>query len=230
MSRTSVIYIEYRKNPNSPWRWVRPLMSADDVRWAENEPTYMVDIYGNDNKQPYKFVYELSKQGTIRDLFNDHDVEFNDRGFPSDMSIELKNFIDSHPDEFDGIWGKSYATISEIASALDVKIKTYEGYKQEYIDKENNISLHEKLNYILKFLSGEKDLEQLKYFILDVDNSEKRDEDNPFGYSEYIDDYNECIDDFKYSKSFIDGINQIVDFCTNTWTDDTDIRLIYFTC
>ena len=109
MSRTSVIYIEYRKNPNSPWRWIRPMMPSQDVQWANREPEYMVDVNGNDNKQPYKFVYELAKQGTIRDLFNDHDVEFNDRGFPSDMSDELKYFIETHADEFEGIWGKSYA-------------------------------------------------------------------------------------------------------------------------
>ena len=44
MSRTSVMYIEYRKNSNSPWRWVRPLMPAQDIDWAEDDPGYMVQI------------------------------------------------------------------------------------------------------------------------------------------------------------------------------------------
>lgn len=227
MSRTSVIYIEYRKNPNSPWRWIRPLMPAQDVQWANTESEYMVDVNGNDIKEPYKFVYELAKQGSVRDLFNDHDVEFNDRGFPSDMSIELKKFMDSHPDEFDGIWGKSYASLKEITDCIELQIKEAEAHKQEYINKDNNTTIHEKLNYILKFLSGEKDLEQLKYFILDVDNSEQRDDDY---YCDYILEYDEIIDDYKFCLSFFEGINQIVDFCTNSWTDDTDIRLIYFTC
>ena len=74
MSRTSVLYIEYRANDKSPWRWVRPMMPAQDVRWSEREPSYMVDVNGNDIKEPYKFVYELTKQGIVRDLFNDHDV------------------------------------------------------------------------------------------------------------------------------------------------------------
>lgn len=227
MSRTSVLYIEYRYNDKSPWRWVRPLMPSQDVHWAEKEPEYMVDVNGNDIKEPYKFVYELTKQGIVRDLFNDHDVDFNDRGFPNDMSIELKNFIDSHPDEFDGIWGKSYASLKEITDCIELQIKEAEAHKQEYINKDNNTTIHEKLNYILKFLSGEKDLEQLKYFILDVDNSEQRDDDY---YCDYILEYDEIIDDYKYCLSFFEGINQIVDFCTNSWTDDTDIRLIYFTC
>lgn len=226
MSRTSVLYIEYRYNDKSPWRWVRPLMPSQDVHWAEKEPEYMVDVNGNDIKEPYKFVYELTKQGIVRDMFNDHDIDFNDRGFPSDMSIELKNFIDSHPDEFDGIWGKSYASLKEITDCIELQIKEAEAHKQEYINKDNNATIHEKLNYILKFLSGEKDLEQLKYFILDIDNSEKQDED----YCDYILEYDEIIDDYKYCLSFFEGINQIVDFCTNSWTDDTDIRLIYFTC
>lgn len=227
MSRTSVLYIEYRVNDKSPWRWVRPMMPAQDVQWASKEPEYMVDVNGNDIKEPYKFVYELTKQGIVRDLFNDHDVDFNDRGFPTDMSIELKNFIDSHPDEFEGIWGKSYASLKEITDCIELQIKEAEAHKQEYINKDNNTTIHEKLNYILKFLSGEKDLEQLKYFILDVDNSEQRDDEY---YCDYILEYDEIIDDYKYCLSFFEGINQIVDFCTNSWTDDTDIRIIYFTC
>ena len=81
MSRTSVLYIEYRKNNASPWRWVRPLMPSKDIDWAEKDPGYMVDTNGTDNKEEFKFVYELSKQGTIRDLFNDYNVEFNDRRY-----------------------------------------------------------------------------------------------------------------------------------------------------
>ena len=107
MSRTSVMYIEYRKNSNSPWRWVRPLMPAQDIDWAEDDPGYMVDTTGTDNKEEYKFVYELDKQGTIRDLLNDYNVDFNERGFPKDMSEELKKFMESDPERFDGIWGKS---------------------------------------------------------------------------------------------------------------------------
>lgn len=227
MSRTSVLYIEYRVNDKSPWRWVRPMMPSQDVQWSSKEPEYMVDVNGNDIKEPYKFVYELTKQGIVRDLFNDHDVDFNDRGFPTDMSIELKNFIDSHPDEFEGIWGKSYASLKEITDCIELQIKEAETHKQEYINKDNNTTIHEKLNYILKFLSGEKDLEQLKYFILDVDNSEQQDDEY---YCDYILEYDEIIDDYKYCLSFFEGINQIVDFCTNSWTDDTDIRITYFTC
>ena len=45
MSRTSVLYIEYRKNDKSPWRWIRPLMPSQDVDWADKEPQYMVEWY-----------------------------------------------------------------------------------------------------------------------------------------------------------------------------------------
>lgn len=223
MSRTSVLYIEYRKNDKSPWRWVRPMMPSKDVQWSSKEPEYMVDVNGNDIKEPYKFVYELAKQGIVRDLFNDHDVDFNDRGFPADMSIELKNFIDSHPDEFDGIWGKSYASLKEITDCIELQIKEAEAHKQEYINKDNNTTIHEKLNLIMQALGG-----------LDVQSdlfNKSRDEDmSDDDYCDYILEYDEIIDDYKYCYSFFEGITQIVDFCTNSWTDDTDIRLIYFTC
>ena len=224
MSRTSVMYIEYRKNSNSPWRWVRPLMPAQDIDWAEDDPGYMVDTTGTDNKEEYKFVYELDKQGTIRDLLNDYDVDFNERGFPKDMSEELKKFMESDPERFDGIWGKSYASLQEIIDCVNLKIKTPEAHKQEGMNTQNNVSIHQKLNLIMKSLGGINVQSDLLNDAVNKEESE--DEDN----YDYIQEYDELIDDYKWCLSFFEGINQIVDFCTNSWTDATDIRIIYFTC
>ena len=224
MSRTSVMYIEYRKNSNSPWRWVRPLMPAQDIDWAADDPGYMVDTTGTDNKEEYKFVYELDKQGTIRDLLNDYDVDFNERGFPKDMSEELKKFMESDPERFDGIWGKSYASLQEIIDCVNLKIKTTEAHKQECMNTQNNISIHQKLNLIMKSLGGINVQSDLLNDAVNKEESE--DEDN----YDYIQEYDELIDDYKWCLSFFEGINQIVDFCTNSWTDATDIRIIYFTC
>lgn len=224
MSRTSVMYIEYRKNSNSPWRWVRPLMPAQDIDWAENDPGYMVDTTGTDNKEEYKFVYELDKQGTIRDLLNDYDVDFNERGFPKDMSEELKKFIESDPERFDGIWGKSYASLQEIIDCVNLKIKTTEAHKQECMNTQNNVSIHQKLNLIMKSLGGINVQSDLLN-----DASKKEESEDDYDY-DYIREYDELIDDYKWCLSFFEGINQIVDFCTNSWTDAQDIRIIYFTC
>ena len=224
MSRTSVMYIEYRKNSNSPWRWIRPLMPSQDIDWAEDDPAYMVDTTGTDNKEEYKFVYELSKQGSVRDLLNDYDVDFNDRGFPKDMSEELKKFMESDPERFDGIWGKSYASLQEIIDCVNLKIKTTEAHKQECMNTQNNVSIHQKLNLIMKSLGGINVQSDLLNDAVNKEESE--DEDN----YDYIQEYDELIDDYKWCLSFFEGINQIVDFCTNSWTDATDIRIIYFTC
>lgn len=223
MSRTSVLYIEYRKNDKSPWRWVRPLMPSQDVRWSDKEPQYMVDVNGTGNKEPYKFAYELSKQGIVRDLFNDHDVDFNDRGFPNDMSEDLKKFMENDPDQFDGIWGKSYASLKEIIDCINLQIKETESHKQEYINKQNNVTLHHKLNLIMRSLGGL----DVQSDLLDMSKNEDMDDED---YCDYILEYDELIDDYKYCLSFFEGINQIVDFCTNSWTDESDIRIIYFTC
>ena len=224
MSRTSVMYIEYRKNSNSPWRWVRPLMPAQDIDWAEDEPGYMVDTTGTDNKEEYKFVYELDKQGTIRDLLNDYDVDFNERGFPKDMSEELKKFMESYPERFDGIWGKSYASLQEIIDCVNLKIKTTEAHKQECMNTQNNVSIHQKLNLIMKSLGGINVQSDLLN-----DASKKEESEDDYDY-DYIREYDELIDDYKWCLSFFEGINQIVDFCTNSWTDESNIRIIYFTC
>ena len=224
MSRTSVMYIEYRKNSNSPWRWIRPLMPAQDIDWAEEDPGYMVDTTGTDNKEEYKFVYELDKQGTIRDLLNDYDVDFNERGFPKDMSEELKKFMESYPERFDGIWGKSYASLQEIIDYVNPKIKTTEAHKQECMNTQNNVSIHQKLNLIMKSLGGINVQSDLLN-----DASKKEESEDEYDY-DYIREYDELIDDYKWCLSFFEGINQIVDFCTNSWTDATDIRIIYFTC
>lgn len=224
MSRTSVMYIEYRKNSNSPWRWVRPLMPAQDIDWAEDDPGYMVDTTGTDNKEEYKFVYELDKQGTIRDLLNDYDVDFNERGFPTDMSEELKKFIESDPERFDGIWGKSYASLQEIIDCVNLKIKTTEAHKQECMNTQNNVSIHQKLNLIMKSLGG---INVQSDLLNDASKKEESEDEDDY---DYISEYNELIDDYKWCLSFFEGINQIVDFCTNSWADATDIRIIYFTC
>lgn len=224
MSRTSVMYIEYRKNSNSPWRWIRPLMPAQDIDWAEDDPGYMVDTTGTDNKEEYKFVYELDKQGTIRDLLNDYDVDFNERGFPKDMSEELKKFMESDPERFDGIWGKSYASLQEIIDCVNLKIKTTEAHKQECMNTQNNVSIHQKLNLIMKSLGGIN--VQADLLNDAVKKEESEDEDD----YDYIREYDELIEDYKWCLSFFEGINQIVDFCTNSWADATDIRIIYFTC
>ena len=224
MSRTSVMYIEYRKNGNSPWRWIRPLMPAQDIDWAENDPGYMVDTTGTDNKEEYKFVYELDKQGTIRDLLNDYDVDFNERGFPKDMSEELKKFIESDPERFDGIWGKSYASLQEIIDCVNLKIKTTEAHKQECMNTQNNVSIHQKLNLIMKSLGG---INVQSDLLNDAFKKEESEDEDDY---DYISEYNELIDDYKWCLSFFEGINQIVDFCTNSWTDAQDIRIIYFTC
>ena len=224
MSRTSVMYIEYRKNGNSPWRWIRPLMPAQDIDWAEDDPGYMVDTTGTDNKEEYKFVYELDKQGTIRDLLNDYDVDFNERGFPKDMSEELKKFIESDPERFDGIWSKSYASLQEIIDCVNLKIKTTEAHKQECMNTQNNVSIHQKLNLIMKSLGGINVQSDLLN-----DASKKEESEDDYDY-DYIREYDELIDDDKWCLSFFEGINQIVDFCTNSWANATDIRIIYFTC
>lgn len=224
MSRTSVMYIEYRKNGNSPWRWVRPLMPVQDIDWAEDDPGYMVDTTGTDNKEEYKFVYELDKQGTIRDLLNDYDVDFNERGFPKDMSEELKKFIESDPERFDGIWGKSYASLQEIIDCVNLKIKTTEAHKQECMNTQNNVSIHQKLNLIMKSLGG---INVQSDLLNDACKKEESEDEDDY---DYIREYDELIEDYKWCLSFFEGINQIVDFCTNSWTDATDIRIIYFTC
>ena len=224
MSRTSVMYIEYRKNSNSPWRWIRPLMPAQDIDWAEDDPGYMVDTTGTDNKEEYKFVYELDKQGTIRDLLNDYDVDFNERGFPKDMSEELKKFMESDPERFDGIWGKSYASLQEIIDCVNLKIKTTEAHKQECMNTQNNVSIHQKLNLIMKSLGG---INVQSDLLNDACKKEESEDEDDY---DYIREYDELIGDYKWCLSFFEGINQIVDFCTNSWADATDIRIIYFTC
>ena len=224
MSRTSVMYIEYRKNSNSPWRWVRPLMPAQDIDWAADDPGYMVDTTDTDNKEEYKFVYELDKQGTIRDLLNDYDVDFNDRGFPTDMSEELKKFIESDPERFDGIWGKSYASLQEIIDCVNLKIKTTEAHKQECMNTQNNVSIHQKLNLIMKSLGG---INVQSDLLNDASKKEESEDEDDY---DYISEYNELIDDYKWCLSFFEGVNQIVDFCTNSWADTSDIRIVYFTC
>ena len=92
------------------------------------------------------------------------------------------------------------------------------------MNKKNNTTIHQKLDLIMKSLGGinvQSDLLNISK------NEDTDDEDDDY---DYIGEYDEIIDDYKWCLSFFEGINQIVDFCTNNWVDDTNIRIIYFTC
>ena len=89
----------------------------------------------------------------------------------------------------------------------------------------------QKLEVVREFCD-KRNIELMVYFdkgddlIVKVENEESEDEDN----YDYIQEYDELIDDYKWCLSFFEGVNQIVDFCTNSWEDASNIRIVYFTC
>ena len=92
--------------------------------------------------------------GIIRDEFissrgwSDEEWGFSDRGFPDDLSDDLKKEFEDK--EMKYTWGHTYVTLDEWSNAFD---KMTEKFKQKVIDKVQSTQfndLESKMNHILK--------------------------------------------------------------------------------
>ena len=136
------------------------------------------------------------------------------------LKTENATYIQTHNEDLIAIGTKDKEI--EIIDCINLKIKTAEAHKQEYVNKQNNVTIHQKLDLIMKSLGGIN-------VHADLLNGAVEKEESEDDY-DYILEYDELIDDYKWCLSFFEGVNQIVDFCTNSWEDASNIRIVYFTC
>ena len=126
MSSCSSIYIEFKKRGDQQWHLLEGIVPLDyrDRSYCgegdSHDSNHAVEIGGVKMNRMFNIV----RQGDVRDLLAGHDAPFNDRGFPDDLSPELKAMfdkvqqrIDSEENEFlrgrDWRWGKSWCTLTE---------------------------------------------------------------------------------------------------------------------
>lgn len=220
MSRTSILYFEYKRKGTSEWKLFAPLVKKSELYLDYHYN--LVDTPININGEEYIHSFQDDIQGTIRDYLNDSHQEFNDRGFPKDMSSELAMYLERQEknDDLFGTWGHSWVNLDEFIKAIEKDIAYNKEKIDEYTSKSEFERVHDKLDIILKKLNNETIITKTK----------QDDPDSYYDYLEYIAEYKEELECLEYAKQYLEGVELMISIINNAWVDTYDIRIVYFTC
>ena len=177
-------------------------------------------------------MFNIVRQGCVRDLFAGHDAPFNDRGFPDDLSPELKEMFDNVQKKIDckedvGLfggdwrWGKSWCSLTELYSYLAERIEKCKTNILAEHSKQLSYGISEKLDAILAAISGKP-----------VKSKKKtKEEDEYIDHGEMLDYYmNEELNEIIWLKEFAAGISLIHEFLTDEWLSESSLRLVFYAC
>jgi len=237
-------YIEFKKDDR--WNLVSILTPKEKLSY--NNYKKFVDVNGTE----YHLTYECCKQGIIRDIFSNHgwyDAPFADRGFPDDISDELKNLL---KEEKFREWEEQKKSIDpDFVYNTNLKrvprtrpISMEEDFK-DYKYNKTYATLAEIALFYQKEISKAKDalkkqlekdsfaklndrIDALEKLIETGKKPKKSTKKEMDDYYNPIQELEENISDIEFINSWIDGISAIVDFYTDSWYDLNDIRVICY--
>lgn len=220
MSRTSILYFEYKEKSALEWKLFAPLVKKADLYL--NYHYLLKDPVVIDNEE-YVHSFQDELQGTVRDYLNDNDKEFNYRGFPKDMSPELSEYIERQKknEGLQGTWGHSWVDVDELINVIKEDYNRNKESICSYTSKSEFEKLHDKLDIILKTIKKET---------ITSTPSTNKDEDSYYDYLEYVNELteeNECLD---YAREYLEGVKLMIAIINNAWPDTYDVRIVYFTC
>lgn len=229
-------YIEV-KNKDGKWEWLRfQYPFKKEFSWSK--PDIVIDgkefTVFRDTCNNACFLREYLVSG--RYAF--HDNGLGDRGFPTDMSEELKEYFKENY-ENNGIpdyrYNKSYVSLNEL-------INVYKKEKKELIDrylkslKDREYSkFHKKLDRLLKVSSlmmeglNEEDKEKEIKKTNNLLKKKKNEEDNE-DEATYEEDMEYLLESFNEIESIKDEYTytwRLVDEIYG-WIDDNDIRIVFY--
>ncbi len=238
MSVCASIYFEYKKDGDLEWHLLEALIprcairdqSWDYVPCADDNQK--VEIGGTE----FGRIFNYGTIGYVRDLLCDHsiygfDPELGGRGFPEDLSPELKEIFDATQKEIDSRksqepwysdWrgGKSWCYLSEIQEYVD---KRFEKWKTNVLSQHarfltSNV-ISQKLDEILAAVSGE---------CYEQKHDEAPDDyDDGQNMVEYY--MEEELEELKALNGFVDAVMLLCDFLTGI-DSDKFIRLVFYHC
>ncbi len=207
MSRATEYYIEVKRKD----KWELVQCFTEDYLFEGYKSSKEPDLEVEGRK--FQKIYGDYIQGFVRDELNsDSDAPFLERGFPSDMSDALKQKLDG----LQYAWGRSWCLLTEFHAYADKKI---EEYVTKLIDTKRVLEtkkLEKKIDHLIELVSG-KEAPRFK----DTDSDE---------YYEEISWIKEELDNYIGLYSFVEGINSIASFITDSWCSDEDLRLVFYTC
>lgn len=233
MGTYSSIFIEFKRENDTKWTLLSGIVPLDyrnpsycsEEEASSPDDNHIVEIGGI---KMYR-MFNIVRQGYVRDLFAGHDAPFNDRGFPDDLSRELKDMFDKVQQKIDakkteGLWGgdwrwgKSWCSLSELYSFLDERLeKCIAGILSEH-SKQLSSGISDKLDSILAAVSGKP-----------IKSKKKKDKDNEYiDHGEILDYYlDEKLNEIIWLKEFASGISLVYEFLTDDRYSE-NIRLIFY--
>lgn len=219
MSSCSIIYVEYRVNNNSPWELLKLYFPIkDELKYDKKD---LIELGG-----VKLFVSNsIVKCGIVRDVLNDPSKKFNNRGFPDDLSLELKEILDKQQEVIEEVnksngydlnhdwrYGKSWCSLFELIDNIDNSYHKCLQFLMETKFSEELTSIKYQLRQINLKLSPQENMKQDKeYSDIDADV-----------------DYCNDLDDLIYAKSFCDYLYSIT-AVTNQGILEDNIRIVYYT-
>ena len=230
MSTCSSIYIEFKRKGDQQWHLLEGIVPLDyrDRSFNEEEPdsNHIIEIGGVKMNRMFNIV----RQGCVRNMLAGHDAPFNDRGFPDDLSPELKAMfdkvqqkIDSKENDFlpgrDWRWGKSWCTLTELQAYLDERLEKCKASILSEHSKQLSYGISDKLDAILAAVSGNE-----------IKPKEEQDEEY-IDQGEMLEYYmGEELDEIVWLKGFAAGIALVHEFLTDEWFSEGSLRLVFYTC
>ena len=230
MSTCSSIYIEFKKRSDKQWHLLDGIVPLDyrDRSYGEEDldGNHIVEVGGVKMARMFNIV----RQGDVRDLLAGHDAPFNDRGFPDDLSPELKAMfdkvqqkIDSKENDFfpgrDWRWGKSWCTLTELQSYLDERLEKWKASILCEHSKQLSYGISDKLDAILAAVSGK------------AIKPKKEADEEYIDQGEMLEYYmGEELDEIIWLKGFAAGIALVHEFLTDEWFSEESLRLVFYSC
>lgn len=234
MGTCSSIFIEFKKKNDPQWHLLNGIVPLDyrDTSDCSDDPSpddnHVVKIGGI---KMYR-MFNIVRQGCVRDLFAGHDAPFNDRGFPDDLSPEQKEMFDKVQQKIDanktgGLWGgdwrwgKSWCSLSELYTFLDERLEKCKASILSEHSKQLSYGISDKLDAILTAISGKP-----------IKSKKKKKEDNEYiDQGEMLDYYlNEELNEIIWLKEFASGVSLIHEFLIDEWLSEDSLRLVFYAC
>ena len=230
MSSATTFFIEFKKNKDQRWRLLEAFVSEGFLERAPGDREDSDSTISTTDGAVLRRMNHLWSQGPVRDLFNDHDTPFCDRGFPADPSPRLQAIFDREQERIDQLrsdgysypdWRcrKSWCSLDELVSYLDARLDKCKASILSEHTKQLSSGVSEKLDEILSTIRGER---YEKNAPEDSVDDSYDDTDEMLSY--FMDDE---LSEIICLKDFADGIALLADFLTGDWGHE--IRLVYYT-
>lgn len=219
MSTVAIMFFEFRpKGKEGAWQLFEPWIAKE---LFDDNPETAFDVMRVGDKE-YVSGAEYSAQGCIRDCLTDSTADFYRSGFPDDMSTRLKEYFDKETEKgyMQYVWGRSNVDLRDIRMHIDKSISNYQEMIKSYESKINDTIINDKLDAIINKLNNP-----------DVDISvtpPQDDEGDVYYYREYIEECNESIDDMRYVREFVNGVQKSIENLTGAYYDEYEIRIVYY--